>query len=111
MYFVTCRHIKYLLYLQQKDRYNTEGESKMNREEKMVVVEIAKRADALGIMMFDRMSLMMDVEAVHAEIGLKLDELLNADEANFTHDIVGIQKNLDRESKKLQNFFLPRYAK
>ena len=82
----------------------------MNREEKMVVAEIAKRADALGIMMFDRMSLMMDIEAVHAEIGLKLDELLNADDANFLHDIVGIQKNLDRESKKLQNFFLPRYA-
>lgn len=83
----------------------------MNRDEKMVVVEIAKRADALGIMMLDRMSLMMDVEAVHAEIGLKLDELLNADDTNFTHDIVGIQNNLDRESKKLQNFFLPRYAK
>lgn len=83
----------------------------MNRDEKMVVVEIAKRADALGIMMFDRMSLMMDIEAVHAEIGLKLDELLNADDINFTHDIVGIQKNLDRKSKKLQNFFLPRYAK
>lgn len=82
----------------------------MSRDEKMVVVEIAKRADALGIMMFDRMSLMMDVEAVHAEIGLKLDELLNADDMNFTHDIVGIQNNLDRESKKLQNFFLPRYA-
>ena len=81
------------------------------REEKMTVVEIAKRADALGIMMNDRMSLMMDVEAVHAEIGLKLDELLKADDANFTHDIVGIQNNLDRKSKKLQNFFLPRYAK
>lgn len=83
----------------------------MSRDEKMVVVEIAKRADALGIMMFDRMSLMMDIEAVHAETGLKLDELLNADDVNFSHDIVGIQKNLDRESKKLQNFFLPRYAK
>lgn len=83
----------------------------MSRDEKMVVVEIAKRADALGIMMFDRISLMMDIEAVHAEIGLKLDELLNADDENFTHDIVGIQNNLDRESKKLQNFFFPRYAK
>lgn len=82
----------------------------MSREEKMVVVEIVKRADAMNMLMFDRMSLMMDIEAVHAEIGLKLDELLNADDMNFTHDIVGIQKNLDRESKKLQNFFLPRYA-
>ena len=82
----------------------------MNKEDKMVVVEIAKRADDMNLLVFDRMSLMMDIEAVHGEIGLKLNDLLNADDVNFTHDIVGIQKNLDRKSKKLQNFFLPRYA-
>ena len=83
----------------------------MNRDEKMVVVEIAKRADEMGLMMFDRMSLMMDIEAVHAEIGLRLDDLLKADNFNFAHDIVGIQQNIDRENKKLNHCFLPRFAK
>lgn len=83
----------------------------MNRDEKKTAMEIAKRADEMGLAMYGRMSMKMDIEAVHAEIGLKLDDLLNADDMNFTHDIIGIQRNLDRESKKLQNFFLPRYAK
>jgi hypothetical protein len=83
----------------------------MNRDEKMVIAEIAKRADEMGLMMFDRMSMMMDIEAVHAEIGLRLDDLLKADDFNFGHDIIGIQQNIDRENKKLNNHFLPRFAK
>ena len=83
----------------------------MNKEEKLIVVEIAKRAEEMDLLMFDRMSMIMDIENVHAEIGLKLNDLLNADDLNFAHDIVGIQQNIDRRSKKLQNLFLPRYAK
>ena len=83
----------------------------MNKDEKLTIVEIAKRAEEMDLLMFDRMSLIMDIENVHAEIGLKLNDLLNADDLNFSHDIVGIQQNIDRQSKKLQNLFLPRYAK
>lgn len=83
----------------------------MNREEILTIVEIAKRAEGMDLLLFDRMSLIMDIENVHAEIGLKLNELLNADDLNFAHDIVGIQQNIDRQSKKLQNLFLPRYSK
>lgn len=82
-----------------------------NKDEFMKIAEIAKRADETGLLMFDRMSLILDLEAVHGEIGLKLEELLNADDLNFSHDIVGIQNNIDRQSKTLQNCFLPRYAK
>lgn len=83
----------------------------MNKTEKMTIVEIAKRAEKMNLLMFDRMSLIMDIENVHAEIGLRLNDLLNADDLNFSHDIVGIQQNIDRQSKKLQNLFLPRYSK
>lgn len=83
----------------------------MTKEEKLLIVDIAKRAEEMDLLLFDRMSLIMDIENVHAEIGLKLTELLNADDLNFAHDIVGIQQNFDRQSKKLQNLFLPRYAK
>lgn len=81
------------------------------REERLVIVEIAKRAEIMDLMMFDRMSLIMDLEAVHAEVGLKLIELLKADDLNFAHDIIGIQQNIDRRTRKLKNMFLPRYAK
>jgi NAD+ synthase len=41
---------------------------------------------------------------------LNLEGLLNADDFNFSHDICGIHNNLDRENKKLNNNFLPRFA-
>lgn len=83
----------------------------MTKEEKLLIMDIVKRADEMDLLMFDRLSLMMDIEAVHAEIGLKLNDLLNADDLNFSHDVVGIQQNVDRVNKKLTNLFLPRYAK
>lgn len=83
----------------------------MTKDEKLTIMKIAERAEEKGLLMFDRLSLIMDIEAVHAEIGLRLTELLNADDANFAHDIVGIQQNVDRVNKMLTNCFLPRYAK
>lgn len=83
----------------------------MTKDEMTLIMQIAKRAEDKGLMLFDRMSLIMDIEAVHAEIGLRLADLLNADDYNFSHDIVGIQQNIDRQSKTLTNCFLPRYAK
>lgn len=80
------------------------------KQELTTIMGIAKRADADGLLMFDRMSLYMDIQNVHETTPLRLDELLTADEANFHHDIVGIQNNFNRESKELENHFLPRFA-
>ena len=53
----------------------------------------------------------MDVTAVHANgCYLKLEELLNADDFNFLHDILGIRDHLNRETGKLEDCFLPRSA-
>ena len=76
----------------------------------LTIAEIAKRADEKGLLMFDRMSLIMDIQAAHEQFSLKLDELLKADDSNFSHDIVGIQNNIDRKTKIIGNCFLPRYA-
>lgn len=83
----------------------------MTKDEKITIMKIAERADEKGLLLFDRLSLIMDIEAVHAEIGLRLTDLLNADDMNFMHDIAGIQQHIDRRSKKLMDCFLPRYAK
>lgn len=83
----------------------------MNKENFKVIVEIAKRADEMGLLKFDRMSLIMDLEHVDENMGLRLNDFLNADDCNFTHDICGIQNNFNRETKKMENFFLPRFSK
>lgn len=76
----------------------------------LTIAEIAKRADEKGLLMFDRMSLIMDIQAAHEQFKLKLDKLLEADDYNFSHDIVGIQQNINRKTKEIENYFLPRYA-
>lgn len=82
----------------------------MTKDEMLTIVEIAKRAEDKGLLMFDRMSLIMDIENAHKQFNLKLNEWLKADDLDFSHDIVGIQQNINRETKKVENCFLPRYA-
>lgn len=81
----------------------------MNKELELLG-KIADRAEKLNLLMFDRISLLMDMEEAHKQFDLRLEDLLNADDFNFAHDVVGIQKHIDRETKDF-NFFLPRFAK
>lgn len=83
----------------------------MTKDEKLTIMKIAERADEKGLLQFDRLSLIMDIEVAHKEYNLRLADLLAADDANFAHDVVGIQNNIDRENKKIINLFVPRYAK
>lgn len=54
---------------------------------------------------------MMDITAVHANgCRLRLDELLKADDFNFTHDVFGIHQYLDRQTGVLGRCFVPRFA-
>lgn len=82
----------------------------MTKDEKTLIFAIVERAEKLNLLMFDRMSLIMDITSAHEEFNLRLSHLLSADDLNFSHDIVGIQNNIDRKTKKMQNCFLPRYA-
>lgn len=60
----------------------------------------------------NRMSLTMDLSATNAN-GCPLDfaKLLAFDVFNFTHDIVGIMKHINRTTGKLENCFVPRCAR
>lgn len=59
----------------------------------------------------DRMLLMMDLAATHAN-GNPMDfaGLLAADDGNFMHDVCGIARHLDRETGRLLSCFSPRYS-
>ena len=53
----------------------------------------------------------MDITACHVNgMPLKLNALLGADDANFAHDVFGIRRHLNRETGKLEDCFVPRYA-
>ncbi len=79
------------------------------KEESLKVSKICDRA--LEKIHRAKMDLVMDIEAVHSNgCKLDLDKLFEFDDFNFYHDISGITVNLDRETGKLQNCFVPRCA-
>jgi hypothetical protein len=86
-----------------------------NKNEMDVMGKIVDRAEQmfsdLGVQV-DRLSMLMDLDAVHTRVmPLDLTALLNADAANFAHDIGGIRRHLNRDTIQLEDFFVPRFAK
>jgi len=83
------------------------------KEELVLISKIAKRAlenmeDTHG----DLLSLTMDIQAVHEnDFPLRLQELHDAGEFDFFHDVFGIVIHLDRDTGKLKDCFVPRYAR
>lgn len=54
---------------------------------------------------------LMDLTATHANgCPLKLGQLLDADQMNFTHDVFGIRNHIDRRTGQLNDCFCPRFA-
>lgn len=84
-------------------------------EEAQIIKDIALRAhgliDRIGVVA-ERVRFVVDVTVVHVNgCPLKLQELLDAPETDFIHDLAGIRRHLDRATGKLDDGFLPRCAK
>ena len=82
----------------------------MDEENLFTMLAIVSRAEEKQLLHFGRLSLMMDLEVANRTFHLRLQELLEADDFNFAHDIVGIQNNIDRQSKTFRDLFIPRYS-
>lgn len=84
------------------------------------VRKIVARAQGMGLVKgaaatdhwYDRLTCEMDIRAAHANgTPLNFDKFLAFDDFNFTHDIVGIARHMDRETGELGGYFLPRCAR
>ena len=83
------------------------------KEERKIVRGIVDRAAKIMRQhgrRLDKMSLEMDLEATHAKVPLRLQELLEADDFNFAHDVFGIMRHMDRSTGLLGDCFVPRFA-
>jgi len=58
-----------------------------------------------------RMRLVVDMERACEEFDLDLDKLLAFDDFNFAHDIIEIQRHIDRTTKQFKNCFVPRASR
>lgn len=61
----------------------------------------------------DKLSLMMDLTACHANGNpLRLADLANTkDDFSFIHDVGGIRQHLNRDTGQLEDFFSPRFSR
>jgi hypothetical protein len=76
------------------------------------IVERAVRLNlAGGKHWYTEQTCRMDLVATHANgCPMAFRRLLDAPDFDFTHDICGIARHIDRESGKLRGFFHPRSA-
>ena len=92
-------------------------EWKCTKEETELAIQIAKRAVAIADEITSiytghtTMTIAMDIEAVHSSNPLRLQELLDADDTSFAHDVFGIGRHINRTTGELENGFVPRYNK
>jgi hypothetical protein len=82
----------------------------VSADDRELVTRIVQRASGMWGS-FDKLSLTMDIEACHANGNpLRLADLLAADDFNFSHDVAGINRHIDRNTGKLMDCFVPRFT-
>lgn len=85
------------------------------RAEFTLIVDIAARARRAAQKVnvdYPECDAHMDIEATHCNGNpLRLQELYEASDAHFNHDVMGIRKFIDRDTGKLMGGFTPRYSK
>ena len=86
----------------------------VSKEDASLILDIAQRAEPLFArqgLPFNRAQFVMDVTAVHRNgCPLKLRDLLASEALDFSHDIAGIRKHINRATGQLARGFLPRCA-
>lgn len=94
-----------------KKEVNVDEFFKSTKEEYEKIVAISRKAKAKKY--YDSMlDCQMDLDCVNSnDVKLDFDKLLGFDDFNFAHDVCGIARNLNRETGKLGNCFLPRCTK
>jgi hypothetical protein len=83
------------------------------REDNDLIIQIAERVERdMPRYPDDRRTLVMDLTACHVNgCALDLRGLLAASKYEFSHDVYGIRKAINRRTGKLtEDVFLPRYA-
>ena len=85
---------------------------KVSQKDRNTIIRIAERALPSMRPGVDKLHVIMDVTATHANGNpLRLADLLKADDFNFLHDIYGIFACLNRDTGRLEKNFRPRFSR
>ena len=59
----------------------------------------------------DMSGMMLDLIYGHACCPIDLQALLDADDSNFAHDVFGIERHINRQTRQIEGCFVPRFAR
>lgn len=80
-----------------------------NKHSELIQLIAERAANAFDV---DLMDIAMSITAVHVnDMPLDLRKLLTFNSTHFGHDIRGIENNINKETGKLENCFIPRCIK
>lgn len=87
---------------------------KMQKKRKSKYADIMVRATVMGLMNSNEcVDRMMDIESADIKFQIRLNDWMNADDFNFTHDFLGIRDSINRSNGfPATDFglFVPRFA-
>lgn len=84
---------------------------KVSDRDSKLIEGIADRALAIAAGKRKKSDFLMDITACHANgCPLDLHALMMAEPFDFSHDVFGIERHLDRSSGHLMNCFTPRFS-
>ena len=75
-----------------------------------LIDRIVARAEEMGIGSGTRVTQMMDIQNADKQFHLRLEEFVNAEPMDFTHDYCGIQREINRGTGRIEGFFVPVFA-
>ena len=82
--------------------------------DRLIINKIVKRAIKMAKTLdieYEKQDCDMDITACHANGNpLRLQEMLDANDFNFCHDVFGIRNCLNRRTGKLMHMFSPRFS-
>ena len=83
-----------------------------DKDEMNIISNICDRAAILEpYFKADKMSLFMDIDFTNQLHPMDLQRWFESDDGNFMHDVCGIHRHFDRESKQLTDCFMPRFTR
>lgn len=85
---------------------------KVSKADQQAIKHILDRAEDRHHVARDpaaRAVFLADFISAHASHPMRLDDLLKADDFNFSHDVIGIREHYDRKREEFLHGFRPRF--
>ncbi len=84
---------------------------KLVKEDYLLLQNIIDRADKMKFIKGERITVVLDLCCAVETFDINLKDFYESDDNDFAHDFIGIQNNINRQTKTFENCFTPRFTR